>query len=148
MPAFPLLAAVPAGSHGSGPGWLAVLVLACPYLAGAAGGVLVVRIAPTTVLESAAIRGFCCGLLTGIVLGVGAAFAGGPLGDGRLAVVGPSPWQVAAGAALQVRNSGAVTSRAVNRRGLRRQPARRPAAPTVPLTRPPADPGRPPSACR
>ncbi len=54
---------------------LSIPILAT-YLAGAAGGVLVVRIAPTTVLESAPIRGFCCGLLTGIVLGIGAAFAG------------------------------------------------------------------------
>ncbi len=144
MPAFPLLAALPAGSHGSGPGWLAVLVLACPYLAGAAGGVLVVRIAPTTVLESAAIRGFCCGLLTGIVLGVGAAFAGGPLGDGRLAVVGPSPWQVAAVAALEVGIAAAVTAGAVNWWSMRRQPAGEPAAPPVRVAAPPASPaGRP-----
>ena len=38
----------------------------CPYLAGAVGGLLVVRIAPTTVLEAAPIRGFCCGVLTGV----------------------------------------------------------------------------------
>src|SRR5260221_327316 len=99
MPAFPLLAALPAGSHGSGPGWLASLMLAVPYLAGAAGGVLVARIAPTSVLESAPIRGFCCGLLSGIVLGVVAAFACGPVRHGRLAVLVPSPWQLAAGAA-------------------------------------------------
>ena len=123
MPAFPLLAALPAGSHGSGPGWLAALMLAVPYLAGAAGGLFVVRIAPTPVLESAPIRGFCCGVLTGIVLSIGAAFAGGPLGDGRLAAVGPSPWQVAAVASLEVGIAAAVTAGAVNWWSVRRQPA-------------------------
>ncbi|MGN6794091.1 MAG: cell division protein PerM [Streptosporangiaceae bacterium] len=114
MPAFPLLAALPAGAHGSGPGWLGAVMLAFPYLAGAFGGLLVVRIAPTTVLESAPMRGFCCGLLTGLTLGIGAAFAGGPLGDGRMAAVGPSPWQVAAVASLEVGIAAAVTAGLVN----------------------------------
>lgn len=114
MPAFPLLAALPAGAHGSGPGWLGVAILAVPYLAGAAGGLLVVRIAPTTVLEAAPVRGFCCGLITGLALGIGAAFAGGPLGDGRMAAVGPSPWQVAAVASLEVGIAAAITAGLVN----------------------------------
>jgi hypothetical protein len=114
MPAFPLLAALPAGTHGSGPGWLGAAMLAFPYVAGAVGGILVVRIAPTTVLESAPMRGFCCGLLTGLALGIGAAFAGGPLGDGRMAAVGPSPWQVAAVASLEVGIAAAVTAGLVN----------------------------------
>jgi Family of unknown function (DUF6350) len=137
MPAFPLLAALPAGSHGSGPGWLAVLMLAFPYLAGAASGVLVVRIAPTPALDSAAIRGFCCGLLTGIVLGVGAAFAGGPLGDGRLTAVGPSPWQVAAVASVEVGIAAAVTAGAVNWWSVRRRSAGEPAAAQARRTPPP-----------
>ena len=41
MPAFPLLAALPTGTHGSGPGWLAAAMLALPYLAGAVGGLVV-----------------------------------------------------------------------------------------------------------
>jgi len=114
MPAFPLLAVLPAGAHGSGPSWLGAVMLAVPYLAGFAGGLLVVRIAPTTVLESAPMRGFCCGLLTGFVLGVGSAFAGGPLGDGRMAAVGPSPWQVAAVASLEVGIAAAITAGLVN----------------------------------
>lgn len=146
MPAFPLLAALPAGSHGSGPGWLASLMLAVPYLAGAAGGVLVARIAPTAVLESAPIRGFCCGLLSGIVLGVGAAFAGGPLGAGRLAVVGPSPWQVAAVASLEVGIAAAVTAGAVNWWSVRRQPAGEPAEPQARGAAPAAAPAERPGA--
>ena len=114
MPAFPLLAALPAGAHGSGPGWLGAVMLAFPYLAGAMGGLLVVRFAPTTVLESAPMRGFCCGLLTGLALGIGAAFAGGPLGDGRMAAVGPSPWQVAAVASLEVGIAAAITAGLLN----------------------------------
>jgi Family of unknown function (DUF6350) len=146
MPAFPLLAALPTGSRGSGPDWLAVLMLAFPYLAGAAGGVLVARISPTAALESAPIRGFCCGLLTGIVLGVGAAFAGGPLGDGRLAVVGPSPWQVAAVAALEVGIAAAVTAGAVNWWSVRPHPACQPAAPPTRGAPPPAAPAKRPGA--
>jgi hypothetical protein len=114
MPAFPLLAALPAGAHGSGPGWLGAVMLAFPYLAGATAGLLVVRIAPTSVLESAPMRGFCCGLLTGVTLGIGAAFAGGPLGDGRMAAVGPSPWQVAAIASLEVGIAASITAGLAN----------------------------------
>ena len=114
MPAFPLLAALPAGSHASGPGWLAAVMLVVPYIAGIVGGLLVVRVAPTSVLESAPIRGFCSGALTGCVLGVGAAFAGGPLGDGRLAEVGPSAWQVVAVASLEVGVVAAVAAGAMN----------------------------------
>ncbi len=151
MPAFPLLAALPAGAHGTGPGWLGAAMLAVPYLAGVVGGALVVRIAPTTVLESAPMRGFCCGLLTGLALGIGAAFAGGPLGNGRLAAVGPSPWQVAAVAALEVGIAAAITAGLVNWWYVRTrwdawagQPAVRPGKPERPSgqSRRPGD-GRP-----
>lgn len=121
MPAFPLLAALPAGAHGSGPGWLGVVMLSVPYLAGAVGGLLVVRLGPTAVLESAPARGFCCGLLTGFVLGIGSAFAGGPLGDGRMAAVGPSPWQVTAVASLEVGIAAAITAGLVNWRYVRKR---------------------------
>jgi hypothetical protein len=114
LPAFPLLAALPTGTHGSGPGWLAAAMLAFPYLAGAVGGLVAARLAPTAVLEAAPVRGFCCGLLTGIVLGIGSAFAGGPLGDGRMAAVGPSAWQVALVAALEVGIAAAVAAGAAN----------------------------------
>jgi uncharacterized membrane protein YgcG len=114
MPAFPLLATLPAGAHGSGPGWLGAVMLTFPYLAGAVSGLLVVRIAPTSVLESAPTRGFCCGLLTGLTLGIGSAFAGGPLGDGRMTAVGPSPWQVAAVASLEVGVAAAIIAGLVN----------------------------------
>ena len=114
MPAFPLLAAMPAGAHGSGPSWLGVIMLALPYLAGVAGGLIIVRLAPTAALESAPIRGFGCGLASGFALGVAAAFSGGPLGNGRMAAVGPSPWQVAIVASLEIGIAAAVTAGAAN----------------------------------
>jgi hypothetical protein len=110
MPAFPLLAALPTASHGSGPGLLVGAMLATPYLAGVIGGLLAVRLVPQVTIDGAAIRGFCGGALCGIVLGVLAAFAGGPLGHGRLSAVGPSAWQVAAVGALELGISAAVTA--------------------------------------
>jgi hypothetical protein len=137
MPAFPLLAALPTGPHGSGPEWLAAVMLAVPYLAGIVAGVLTVRLAPASSLESAPVRGFCCGVLTGGALGVGAAFAGGPLGDGRMTAVGPSPWQVATVASLEVGIAAAVAAAGLNWWYLR---GRRPEAANVPV-----DADRPPT---
>lgn len=114
LPAFPLLAALPVGANGPGPGWLAAVMLAIPYLAGMLGGLLVARVAPTTVLEAAPIRGFCSGLLAGVVLGVVAMFSGGPLGGGRMSAVGPSAWQVAVVAVLEVGIAAAITAGVAN----------------------------------
>ena len=154
LPAFPLLAALPTGTHGSGPGWLAAAMLAFPYLAGAVGGLVSARLAPTAVLEAAPVRGFCCGLLTGVVLGIGSAFAGGPLGDGRMAAVGPSAWQVALVAALEVGIAAAVAAGAANWWYVRRKyvPERAPVPPSRESGRPgsagswPGDTGQWPGA--
>jgi hypothetical protein len=110
VPAFPLLAALPMGPQGSAPSWLAGAMLAVPYLAGGIGGLLVVRAAPHRAADSAAILGFCSGAASGAVLGVLAAFAGGPLGDGRLSAVGPSAWQVATVGALELGIAAAVSA--------------------------------------
>jgi hypothetical protein len=126
MPAFPLLAALPTGAHGSVPGSLDAVMLAIPYLAGVFGGLLVVRLVPQVSIDGAAIRGFCGGALCGAVLGVVAAFAGGPLGDGRLSAVGPSPWQVTAVSTLELGIAAAVSAAAARwwsgRRGWSAQP--------------------------
>lgn len=114
LPAFPLLAALPQGVHPAVPPLLSVAVLAVPYLAGAFGGLLTVRAAPVLALETAPLWGFACGALSGSVVGVVAAFAGGPLGNGRLAAVGPSPWQVGLVAALEVGVAAAVTGGVAN----------------------------------
>jgi hypothetical protein len=110
LPAFPILAALPQGVHSAVPPVLSVTVLAVPYLAGVFGGLLTMRAAPIFALETAPLWGFACGALTGGVLGVMAAFAGGPLGNGRLASVGPSGWQVALVTALEVGIAAAVTA--------------------------------------
>ena len=114
LPAFPMLAALPSGVHSGVPPLLSVGVLVVPYLAGAFGGLLMTRAAPVLALETAPVWGFACGVLAGCVLGVLAAVAGGPLGDGRLAAVGPSGWQVGAVAALEVGVAAAVTAGVVN----------------------------------
>jgi hypothetical protein len=119
LPAFPMLASLPQGLDTGAPAWLSVAVLGLPFLAGAIGGLLLARAAPTPVLEAAPLWGFACGALTGCVLGVLAAFAGGSLGDGRLAAVGPSPWQVGAVAALEVGVAAAVAAGVANWRRLR-----------------------------
>jgi len=114
LPAFPLLAALPQGVHSAVPPSLSVAVLAVPYVAGAFGGLLTVRAGPVLALEAAPLWGFACGAITGCVLGVMASFAGGPLGNGRLAAVGPSAWQVGLVAALEVGVAAAVTAGVAN----------------------------------
>jgi hypothetical protein len=114
LPAFPMLAALPAGPHPAIPGALSAAVLAVPYLAGAFGGLLVARAAPTPVLEAAPLWGFGAGALAGGVLAVLAWFAGGSLGSGRLAAVGPSPWQVGVVAVLEVGVAAAISAGLVN----------------------------------
>ncbi len=114
LPAVPLLAALPPGVHPALPDWLAPLVLTLPYLAGGVGGWLLIRTTPALRLEAAALWGMASGVLTGCLLGVLAAFSGGPLGDGRLAAVGPSGWQVAATGALELGLAAAVTAALAN----------------------------------
>jgi hypothetical protein len=114
LPAFPMLAALPAGPHPAVPGTLSAAMLAMPYVAGAFAGLLVARSAPTRSLETCALWAFGCGVLTGVMLAAAAGFAGGPLGDGRLAAVGPSAWQVGVVAALEIGVAAAVTAGAAS----------------------------------
>jgi len=112
LPVFPMLAALPSGARSAGPAWVTVLVLATPYLAGVLAGIVTVRITPTPVIEAAALWGFAAGAATGAVAGLAAAFSGGPLGDGRLAAVGPSGWQVGLVAMLEIGVTAALTAAA------------------------------------
>jgi hypothetical protein len=122
-------------------------VLALPYLAGVVGGILVARAAPTPAAELAPLWGFACGVATGCVIGVLAAFSGGPLGSGRLAAVGPSGWQATVVAILEIGVSAAVATGVANWLRVRRDPelaaarARRAAAPPP---RPAMSAGMPP----
>ncbi len=120
LPALPLLAALPPGVHSALPGGLEPVVLALPYLAGGLGGVLLVRAAPALGLDTAPMLGLVCGAVSGCVLALLAAVSGGPLGDGRLAAVGPSPWQVGVVSALELGISMAVAAGVLNYLTLRR----------------------------
>jgi hypothetical protein len=135
LPMFPMLAAMPSGANASLPGWVSVVMLVAPYLAGAFGGVLLVRAAPSPAAEIAPLWGFACGAATGVVTGVLAAFSGGPLGSGRLAVVGPSGWQAGLVATLEVGVAAAVAAGIANWLRLRREPglAAVLAAPSAPV---------------
>ena len=123
LPAFPMLAALPPGLHAAMPGWIEPTVLAVPYLAGALGGLLLIRAAPALALDAAPLWGLACGVVCGSILGLLAAASGGPLGDGRLAAVGPSPWQVGTISALELGVAAAVTAGAANYLSLRRSGA-------------------------
>jgi Family of unknown function (DUF6350) len=114
LPMLPMLAALPSGAHSSATGWVALLMLSVPYLAGAFGGLLTARAAPIPAVELAPLWGFACGVATGCALGLLAAFAGGPLGSGRLTAVGPSGWQAGVVCVLEVGVAAAVTTGLVN----------------------------------
>jgi Family of unknown function (DUF6350) len=129
LPAFPMLAALPPGAGSAVPPSLSVAVLVVPYLAGVFGGLLMTRAAPVLALETAPLCGFACGGMAGCMLGVAAGFAGGPLGDGRLAAVGPSGWQVGVVASLEVGVAAAVTAGVANWLRLRGRAAATPAEP-------------------
>jgi hypothetical protein len=126
LPLLPMLAALPTGAHSAVPAWVSAVMLSVPYLAGAFGGLLTARAAPTPAVELAPLWGFGCGVATAAATGLLAAFAGGPLGSGRLAAVGPSGWQTAVVAALEVGVAAAVTAGLANWLRMRREP-RRPA---------------------
>jgi putative intracellular protease/amidase len=120
LPAFPMLAALPAGVHPAMAGWLEPAVLSVPYAAGVLGGLLLVRATRQLALDAAPLWGLAAGIVCGMVLGVLAAVSGGPLGDGRLATIGPSPWQVGVVSALEIGVSAAVTAGAANYLAMRR----------------------------
>ncbi|TWH66495.1 DUF6350 family protein [Micromonospora olivasterospora] len=118
LPAVPLLAGLPGGPvEGLGAGLLAV-----PVLAGMAAGWLLARrllrlaaddraqVSWPAVLGPAALAGPVAGLLLGAL----AAASGGSLGGGRLAEIGPVPWQVA-GVATAVIAVGALLGAAATR---------------------------------
>ena len=91
VPMFPLLAARP--DNGPTPAWTPYLV-AVPVLCAAAGAVWAGRRHPTTAWDQGALRGGLAGVLTGVVFGLLAFVAGGAVGPGRMADVGPAAGQV------------------------------------------------------
>ncbi|MFL6158392.1 MAG: DUF6350 family protein [Marmoricola sp.] len=91
VPAFPVLAALP----GDGPtsGWL-VLVYLVPVLAAGIGATRVNAGADPLPFDVAALRGAASGFTAGVLITVLIAFAGGPLGTGRLSDVGASAAEI------------------------------------------------------
>jgi hypothetical protein len=86
LPMFPLLAALP--DTGPTPGW-AVSLLALPPLVAAIAVYRALGRYPTARWDEAALRGAGAGLLCAVGFTVLAALAGGAVGPGRMADVGP-----------------------------------------------------------
>jgi hypothetical protein len=86
LPLFPLLAALP--DAGPTPGWAGWLMVTPVLVAGAASA-LAHRSRPAPAWDQAAIRGCGAGLVAGLVLGFLTSLAGGAVGPGRMADVGP-----------------------------------------------------------
>lgn len=118
LPALPILGALPL--TGPAPPALASACLA-PVLAGVLGALVLRRrraalgARRTGALGHAAHAGLA-GVGAGVLLGVLAALSGGPVGGGRLSAVGPSPWQVALLAGLELAAVGALTAYVAARR--------------------------------
>jgi len=85
VPAFPLLAALPA--PGTPPGWVAGLV-ATPVLAAVVAVVLMQRRHPVFSYQAGALRGLGCGVAGGLLATLTVALAGGAVGPGRMRDVG------------------------------------------------------------
>ena len=86
LPLFPLLAALP--DSGPTPGWTGWLMVS-PVLIAFVASALAHRSRPAAAWDQAAIRGCAGGLVAGLVLGLLTWFAGGAVGPGRMADVGP-----------------------------------------------------------
>lgn len=115
VPAMPLLAALPEGERVAP---IVLPFLAAPLVAGILAGVLVARRLdtgdygpsdPATAAKWAAVSG----VFAGAAMAALAVLSGGPLGDGHLAAMGPSPWQVGLAVAVEVGGLGALTAAAM-----------------------------------
>ncbi|GIM92763.1 cell division protein PerM [Paractinoplanes toevensis] len=113
LPALPLLAGVPDGPLGAG----GAVLLAVPVLAAVAAGWLLVlrlqrsdRLGEKPALPWSRVLGgsLLAGPAAGLVLGVACRASGGSLGDGRLATIGPDPWQVGLVATVMVAVSASL----------------------------------------
>lgn len=105
VPAFPLLAALPA--DGATPFWTPGL-MAIPALASALAAGLMVRRSPAPGYQGAAVRGLLAGIVGGLVLAVLIALAGGAVGPGRMGDVGADLAEVALAAAVTMGLGGVL----------------------------------------
>jgi hypothetical protein len=105
LPAFPLLAALPAGGT---PPWWTMLLTAAPVLASLAAAVLMVRRDAVGGVAAGALRGLAAGV-GGAVLTVGLVrVAGGSVGPGRMADVGAVPLDILLAAVASMGLGGLV----------------------------------------
>ncbi|MFS3130685.1 DUF6350 family protein [Nocardioides sp. Bht2] len=86
VPLFPLLAALP--DNGETPAWTPFLI-GLPVVVAAVAVARTQRLHPTVAWEAGALRGVAAGVSVGVLFGVLAALAGGAVGPGRMADVGP-----------------------------------------------------------
>ncbi len=105
VPAFPLLAALPA--TGAGPAWATALV-GVPVLLAAMAAALVVRRHPHPGYETGAVRGLASGVLGGVLVSLAVLVAGGSVGPGRMAHVGAPFAEVLAAATVALGAGGLV----------------------------------------
>lgn len=91
LPLFPLLAALP--DSGPAPGWTGWL-MGTPVLVALLASAWAHRSRPARTWDQAAVRGCGAGLASGVLLGVLTALAGGAVGPGRMADVGPFAFDV------------------------------------------------------
>lgn len=91
VPALPLLAALPESTSVTPALWA---LLAVPVLGGVLAGVVVGRRAVNAPLNEVLLTAVGAVVAAGLGLGLLALLAGGPVGTGQLATVGPSSWQV------------------------------------------------------
>jgi hypothetical protein len=100
LPTLPLLSGLPDGPMGAA----GVALLAIPVVVGlAAGWLMILRVVkdradgpkPADLPWSLVLGGgLLAGPVAGLLLGLMCVFSSGSLGDGRMALVGPDPWQV------------------------------------------------------
>lgn len=86
VPLFPVLAALP--DNGQTPVWTPFLI-GLPVLIAAFAVARTQRLHPTLAWEAGAVRGVAAGVVSGLLFGLLAALAGGAVGPGRMAEVGP-----------------------------------------------------------
>jgi len=91
LPMFPMLAALP--DTGPTPAWSSALVVLAPVVA-AVGAARAQRAHPTYRWEEGALHGCGGGMLAGALFGLLALLAGGAVGPGRMADVGPLAFSV------------------------------------------------------